>query len=664
MRTEDNRNSTLQEQDMLHGVTPRVLIIGTIICCLVAVIQVYGPSVAELRPSLNEQSVPSTGGLAMILVLLLINMLINRLNKGKGKSAFKPHEMVLLYVMLSIATMTAGLGFIANTVNSVMGPWYQVLSGRDTRGIWEEYLNNSVSSVIVPQDWDAALGFWMGGADGVPWGLWIMPMITWLVIGFIVVVLLVCIANLVRGYWTEREHLSFPLTAPVLQTFSQTGTGGMVWSNRLALIGIAVAAGIRLVNILNSHFPVIPALTLTVDLGKYFTEPPFNALADYPDVFYLGFEPMSVGIAYLLPINISFSLWFFALAYKALNITMNALGLYNKDAMNTLFWSWSGLARSAGAYVAIALFSFWRARYSIGEMITSAFRGGQKEENAGMSSKGVVFGLLLGIPAICIAMKVFAGVYIYITLAYVLLFLFMSLTFAKMRAEAGIPSNLFSLFETNGFVKTLLGPAAMTEGARGMGFLYNFSFSTSGSYPAWVLEGYKMADEVKLKRKSITFSVFYSFLISAVVAFVVVLVLAYDRGAIMFHQGNIRRAADFNAWRSFDVSFDAFKAGNAKYFFRDMQFVNHILGFAMAVFLSVMNSRFVWWPFHPIGYAIGITTRMPSIWSHFLIAWLVKVLAGRFGGYQTVKKLTPLFIGFVVGSVGVEAIYSVIGLFM
>lgn len=209
---------------------------------------------------------------------------------------------------------------------------------------------------------------------------------------------------------------------------------------------------------------------------------------------------------------------------------------------------------------------------------------------------------------------------------------------------------------------SLLGPAWINPGVRGIGFLYYLSYGSAPSMSAWMLEGYKMADQVNLKRKSMTRMIFLTYVLTAFMAFGVFLYLAYDYGASMFEQGTIVRAGCQNAWTHFDLFTNAHKRGTRMYYFRNTQFINHTIGFVFAVFLSVMNSKYVWWPFHPVGYAWGLNTVMPSIWSYYFVAWAIKAVTIRFGGYETAKKIYPFFIGLIIGNAGMRAIHSLIGI--
>ena len=74
-----------------------------------------------------------------------------------------------------------------------------------------------------------------------------------------------------------------------------------------------------------------------------------------------------------------------------------------------------------------------------------------------------------------------------------------------------------------------------------------------------------------------------------------------------------------------------------------------------------MRVRFLWWPFHPAGYALAISFAMDYFWFTFLAAWLIKLLIVRHGGLQTHRRLAPFFLGLILGDYVIGSIWSLIG---
>jgi hypothetical protein len=74
------------------------------------------------------------------------------------------------------------------------------------------------------------------------------------------------------------------------------------------------------------------------------------------------------------------------------------------------------------------------------------------------------------------------------------------------------------------------------------------------------------------------------------------------------------------------------------------------VGMLFYAFLALMRLRFLWWPFHPIGYAVANIFRcMEYLWSPFFFGWLAKIIALKFGGIKLYRSLVPFFLGLIMG---------------
>ena len=85
------------------------------------------------------------------------------------------------------------------------------------------------------------------------------------------------------------------------------------------------------------------------------------------------------------------------------------------------------------------------------------------------------------------------------------------------------------------------------------------------------------------------------------------------------------------------------------------------LGGLLTLGMMFMRVRFLWWPFHPAGYALAISFAMDYFWFTFLAAWLIKLLIVRHGGLQMHRQLAPFFLGLILGDYVIGSIWSLIG---
>ena len=86
------------------------------------------------------------------------------------------------------------------------------------------------------------------------------------------------------------------------------------------------------------------------------------------------------------------------------------------------------------------------------------------------------------------------------------------------------------------------------------------------------------------------------------------------------------------------------------------------IGFLMVVFLrGLCTWSFLWWPFHPAGYALSVSFAMDYFWFCFFIAWLAKLLIVRFGGMKAHNAAVPFFLGLVLGDYVAGSFWALYG---
>ncbi len=81
-------------------------------------------------------------------------------------------------------------------------------------------------------------------------------------------------------------------------------------------------------------------------------------------------------------------------------------------------------------------------------------------------------------------------------------------------------------------------------------------------------------------------------------------------------------------------------------------------GAAFTVALAFLQSRFLWWPLHPIGYAFSTCYAMEYWWSTIALTWLIKLLMVRYGGLQTYVRARPFFLGLILGDAVIACILA------
>jgi hypothetical protein len=85
------------------------------------------------------------------------------------------------------------------------------------------------------------------------------------------------------------------------------------------------------------------------------------------------------------------------------------------------------------------------------------------------------------------------------------------------------------------------------------------------------------------------------------------------------------------------------------------------VGFVFCALLMLARTKFPWWPFHPIGYAISGSWSMNLVWMPLLFAWIIKGFVLRYGGVKLYRQLMPLFLGMILGQCLTGPLWHLIG---
>ena len=64
----------------------------------------------------------------------------------------------------------------------------------------------------------------------------------------------------------------------------------------------------------------------------------------------------------------------------------------------------------------------------------------------------------------------------------------------------------------------------------------------------------------------------------------------------------------------------------------------------MALLMWVRH-QLLWWPLHPIGYPIGAVWLMDQLWFSIALAWLLKLMAMKYGGPSLFRRAAAFLFG-------------------
>lgn len=620
-----------------RGVTPRAIIIGFIAIIPGVFWGVYGDVVSQTDLTSTSLMMPP--------VLILITMLIANalLRKVKPAWMLSATEMITVYIMLTVSVILSGMGmlqFLCTTLAAV--PHFL-----PTEKVWGQYhFLDLVPKFILPR-LDAIDGFYKGNQP-IPWSAWTWPIVVWSGFLFAMLFSMMCINTILRKQWVERERLSFPIVQlPMEMTDEKSGffTSKYMWA------GFGVACAVESLNSLGFLFPNIPTLQIKAnDLAPMFSTHPWNAIGYFPTTFY----PLTIGLGFVLSTDVSFSCWFFYLLTKLENVFVAAMG-----------WTAGAGAPSAppylaqqstGGFIGIAIVVIYLARTHLSDVFRHVFLGKQLDDyDEPMTYKLAVYGLMAGFAVMALGC-VMVGMSPMVAVGYLGLYMVFATTISRLRAEAGPAWVMGPGWDAMDSLVRPIGSSAFSHGnLAALAYFHWFSIEMRCCPMPVQAEAMKMAQANRARQKIMTVIVLAAIVAGIAIGFWACLAVWYKFGA---------GSAKVEPWRTGmgRAPFDRITGFIVNPTRPDMQGMAAIVfGILFTFLLSLMRSRFFWFPFHPAGYVLANTGTMYWLWCPFMIAWFCKVLIIRYGGIKAYRTALPFFLGLVLGDYTISSLWALAG---
>ena len=448
----------------------------------------------------------------------------------------------------------------------------------------------------------------------------------------------------------DNERLTFPLVQLPVEMV-RDGGGSSFWKDPLMWSGFILAGALESIDSLNYLYPQFPYVQLkAIHVESAFTAAPWDGIGTLAVAFY----PFMIGIAYLLTLDVSFSCWFFYLFTKAELVLATAAGWKDAGA--------AGLGRApflgeqgAGAFVGLALFALWTARGPLAAACRDAVHGAPRRAGEVMSYRAALFGALGGMLAVT-ALLTWCGLSFWIALALFALYFLFQLTITRIVVEAGAgwhfapacnPHQLiFSTVGMQGFA-----PRDLTM----LAYLNWVDMDYRDSPMPHQLEAMKLGQSAGVRMSRVFWALLFAAAFGALCAYWANLHVYYAYGAAT---AKVRPWITSVGQQPFRQLKDWMSTGRPP----DYNSVQAALaGLGVVSVLAFARQQLVWWPFHPIGYAVANTQSMEDMWLPFLIAWALKSLVLRYGGMRLYRRSLPFFLGLVLGDYIVPALWFVFG---
>jgi len=593
-------------------------------------------------------------------VLVVLSVSRPLLRRAAPRLAPSRAQILLIYAMLTVSVVLSGLYHVRGFLPELVALQYW---GRPDSPLARHLAGYAgyLPSWYAPHDLAAIKRYYEGGLDrSLPWNVWLLPLACWSLFFLAMFLGVFSFVTLVQRQWTRSERLSFPLlTLPLAMTSEDWSAYGSLHSRRaLFLMGFGVAALFDGINILHTFSPSIPSLGFQISFSGLFPDRPWTPLQSVR--LYLMLE--TIGLGYFVPLDLSFSIWFFYVLNRAFAVAGTAAG---NDEPGFPFTQ----EQSAGGYLAVALFLVWGLRRTLGRSLRSAFGRGPRDAEA-VRERWAWIGLLgsvLFILGFCRA----AGFSLWLAVPFFGVLAMFTLVYARIRAETGVP---FQFIYPWGLPKEMVlnafsVPQALSWGGTGSFVLFSSFAWLSNNHPpmeqaAYQLDSVKLSQEARIPYKTLFIALLLAFIVGLWAAYWAHLSAYYAQGSNLIPSaGQIGEAREVQARQDYELMASQLSSPPHQNLSRLFAMFG---GFCFAGALAAIRQKWVGSPFHPLGFLVATGFGdISTSWFPMLVAWAAKGTILKLGGLPLYRRGMPFFLGLAIGHLLIGGLlWPCIGLFI
>ncbi|MCK4282675.1 MAG: hypothetical protein KAX44_00035 [Candidatus Brocadiae bacterium] len=554
-------------------------------------------------------------------------------------------ELMLVWCMMLVASTVPASGLMRNLLPVTTAAPY--LSQRPDLFWEDEVLKAAPEGILVSNDpkSPAAKKFFEGTPAGepvrVPWGQWTRTFVTWGVYVWLYYLTTFFMCGLLRRQWVESERLIFA-TARVPLDFTEGAREGLVipslMRSKAFLVGTLLIILFGVIRLSPLSFGEDQGWRVLIPFWQIFSE---TAL-DYVHISDGKIYPLAIGFAFLVPSDVSLSIWLFYIFMCVQIIIAHSMGRPLEGGRSGPFLRW----QQAGTHLVLAVGMLYMARRHLWAVLKSAVgrRGGTDDSDEPIGYRFAFWGLVVTVAGL-VAWNMHFGLGAGTAIAVIALTFTIVLVHCRMVAQGGLfftqqtwSPSWFLHRITGG--RIFSGPAAVVATLQGAVLIHD-SREVLGPH---MMNALRISSVFEKRRRL--------FLPIMLVTLTVALAAAgyssmkwvyYDRGALNVPIGRSHVYHMTNLYNGVHTMISKPWQGARP---RWGGLVTGVLGMAV---LMVLRGTFYWWPVNPLGIAIAMSWCTRELWFSFLLGWLAKALILKFGGGQTLRGGRQFFLGVIIG---------------
>jgi hypothetical protein len=589
---------------------------------------------------------------AAVFLLVVLTIGVNSLLKLiRRKAVLKQAELMLIWCMLLV-----GCAFPSN----LMRFWFPVVAApsylaRRPDIQWQDTaLKEAPDSLLLTKDPRsmAAERFFEGSPEGgrVPWAQWFVPVSRWGVLMLLFYGATFFMCAILRRQWVERERLQFPLASIPLEFTQESGSEGFLpplFRNRALVAGFLGGAGLCFLRTLPVLWGAQQPWSFAIPLNDIFDQTPLENL--HLVNFRLIWMP--IALAYLVPADVSLSIWFFYLLGRVEMLVASWLGSplhYGGSGSEMILW------HRMGAYITFIVGSLFLARRHLWDVIRKAFTPAPDvhDDQEPVRFRFAFWGFLACVLGAVLWFAHF-GMKWWAALLYLMLLFTIQFAHTRLVSQSGIyrtaplsagPDMLHALGFGNLFGHT---GAVLAH----MQYTVMIGGNNSMLGPA-AMHSFRIGDVFRKHRRLLLPILMVAVIASISASSYTCLKQAYADGAVNYTH---TWASIANPKSCFDHAHQIIRRPDEVTKVRWMPLQ---LGVGLTALTMFMRARFYWWPLHPIGLLAFASYGVDRMWMSFFFGWLIKVAFLKAGSGRLLRNGRSFFIGFVIGDLFIFAAWS------
>lgn len=588
--------------------------------------------------------IPAGGIFIFFVLVILINPLLALIRRSYELSS---GELLIIYTMLLVTSSITTMGLGAQLLPMITAPFY--FATAENR--WAVLMHPHMRDWLHPSGDSVVRHFYEGlpAGETIPWMAWVGPVMMWFILIFALYMAMLFIMVILRKQWVEKEKMTYPLVQLPVEMIRDSEKKTLLkplFRSKLFWLGASMPLIISSVNALHSYFHFFPLISLNQRVEIF--------QRTVPLYFWVSFPIM--GISYFIKQDVALGVWFFNLLYMAVRGIFNIVGISSAEIPGPYSAGGAIFANfGMGAFIGLVAISLWMAREHLKEVFGKAFgKTAADDSQEIVSYKVAVWGLLLS-SALIIAWLIMSGMSVSVALLFYFFAMVIFIGITRIVAETGIPFLRGPANASSQVISSMGSSRLSHESLTSLALTYSYQGDLRTFPMVAMAQGLKLGDWIKRRRKG---GMFAAMIIAVFVAYFVsnwlILRLAYTHGGLnlnrWFFVGAPERPYNFMVLNMLHPA----EASISGWGLRG-------LGAMMMGGMMLARYRFLWWPFHPVGFAVG--TMSGAAWFSIFLAWLIKALMLKYGGVKVFRAGKPLFLGMILGQYSAAAIWLIIDYF-